>query len=236
MEGIYDALIRPKQLLHNFGKFNSWFIVMSSTKKPNQLPDRKTLQSICKAIAVVDAILSQDWEYRYFSYNCKWAKDEEFFEMRDGEGSRMLILFHKAGCVINGFDAELSKRDKKQLTKGLPKIYQEFIFGEPVKTYGTTFCLWTTEQEEWVVGEITDYKDSSKDFLSFLNKEPKNYIEWATEYFAGSYKKSGIPTETVQKIYNSEVITKEMVLSIVDTLDWNQLKEDLAEINYPFKF
>jgi hypothetical protein len=210
---------------------------MSSTKKPNNLPDRKTLQSICKAISVVDAILSQDWEYRYFSYNCKWAKDEEFFEMRDGEGSRMLILFQKEGCVINGFDVELVKRNIKQLTKGLPKVYHEFIFGEPVKTYGTTFCLWTNEQEKWMVGDITDYKDNSKEFLSFLDTKPKNYIEWASDYFEGSYKKSGISLEAVQKIYNGEVLTKVMVQSIVDGLEnWDQLKEDLVEINYPFKF
>lgn len=210
---------------------------MSSTKKPHKLPDRQTLQSICKAISVADAILSQEWEYRYFSYNCKWGKDEEFFEMRDGEGSRMLVLFHQKGSVINGFDAELPKRDKALLTKGLPEIYHDFIFGEPVKSYGTTFCLWTDQDDKWVVGEVDDFKDNSKDFLSFLDKDADNYIEWATEYFEGSYNESGIPIETIQKLYQGELLTREMVLSMVDELkDWDQLEEDLAEINYPYQF
>lgn len=210
---------------------------MPSTKDPTSLPTRKALQGICKAISVVDAILSADWQYRYFSYNCKWTKDEEFFEMRDGEGCHMLVLFHKKGCVINGVDPEVPKADKKQLTKGLPKIYEEFIFGEPVKSFGTTFCLWTNEHEQWQTGEIKNYKDNSKDFLNFFSPKPHQYIEWATHYFEGSFKEGGIPLNTVTKIYKGEMLTKKMVLSIVnDHEDWNQLKEDLEEINYPFKF
>jgi len=210
---------------------------MSSTKEPNLLPGRKNLQTICKAISVLDAILSPEWEYRYFSYNSKWAKDEEFFELRDGEGSHMLVLFHKKGCVINGFDPDFQGRDKNKLTKGLPEVYKEFIFGEPVKSIGTTFCIWTNESEEWQVGEINNYDDNSEEFLSFFEDDPQTYIDWATDYFEGLYKKSGIDENTVEKIYNGETLTKEMVLTIVDKLeDWKQLEADLKEINYPYKF
>jgi hypothetical protein len=68
---------------------------MISTKNYRLLPDRKTLQSICKAISVLDAILSQEWEYRYYSYNKRWTEDEEFCEMQDGSGDQMLILFRQ---------------------------------------------------------------------------------------------------------------------------------------------
>lgn len=210
---------------------------MSSTKQPQLLPNREKLQAVCKAISVVDAILSQEWEYRYFSYNNKWAAGEEFFEMRDGEGSRMLVLFHKEGCVINGFDAEVKKRNKTELTQGLPTIYHPFIFGEPVKSYGTTFCLWTNQKEEWEVGKIKDAEDNSEDFLAFFEEDPTTYVEWATDYFEGSYVKSGIPIATVTKIYQGQVLTKKMVLTIVDELeDWKQLETDLKEIGYPFNF
>ena len=210
---------------------------MISTKDFNLLPDRKTLQTICKAISVLDAIISQEWEYRYYSYNNKWADNEEFCEMRNGSGDQMLILFRQDGCVINGFAHEFEQQDKEKLTKNLPSIFDEFIFGEPVKTIGTTFCLWTTEQKKWQVGQIENYKDNSEEMLNIFDGQPQTYIDWATDYFEESYNESGIPLDTVSKIYSGQTLTKEMVFSVVDELeDWEQLETDLNEIGYPYNF
>ena len=210
---------------------------MISTKDYSLLPDRKTLQAICKAISVLDAIISQEWEYRYYSYNSEWAENGEFCEMRNGSGDQMLILFRQDGCVINGFAHEFEQEDKRKLTTNLPSIFDEFIFGEPVKTIGTTFCLWTTEQGKWTIGQVENYDDNSEEMLNIFDGNPQTYVDWATDYFEDSYIESGIPLDTVTKIYNGQTLTKEMVLTIVDELeDWEQLEADLNEINYPFNF
>ncbi|WP_320052494.1 hypothetical protein [uncultured Acetobacteroides sp.] len=215
---------------------------MISTKKLNLLPDRIKLQTICKAISVLDAILSQEWEYRYYSYNNQWADNEEFCEMRNGEGDQMLILFTQNGCVINGFAHELYdyKEElpaKEKLTQKLPEIFSEFIFGEPVQSVGTTFCIWITEQNNWQIGELEHFRDGSDDLLKIFDENPQTYIDWATEYFEGSYIESGIPLETASKIYNGQTLTKKMVLTIVEKLeDWKQLETDLNEIGYPYDF
>ena len=210
---------------------------MISTKDLNQLPDRKTLQKICKAISVLDAIISQEWQYRYYSYNNEWASDEEFCEMRNGSGDQMLILFRQDGCIINGFSHEFNQQDKQKLTKHLPSIFDIFIFGEPVKSVGTTFCLWTTEQKKWQVGQIENHEDNSEEMLSIFDGRPQTYIDWATDYFEEGYKESGIPLDTVTKVYSGQTLTKEMVLSIVDELeDWEQLESDLNEIGYSYNF
>ena len=210
---------------------------MISTKDFNLLPNQKRLQTICKAISVLDAIISQEWEYRYYSYNNKWADDEEFFEMRDGSGDQMLILFKQDGCVINGFAHEYPQQEKQKLTKNLPAMFNEFMFDEPVKTIGTTFCLWTTGNTSWQLGQMESYEDGSGEMLNIFDGNPQTYMDWATEYFEGSYVQSGIPLETVTKIYNGEILTKEMVLTIVEELeDLEQLEADLDEIGYPYKF
>lgn len=216
---------------------------MISTKNINKLPSKDLLQKICKAISVLDAIISQEWEYRYYSYNSEWAEKEEFFEMRNGCGDQMLILFLENSCVINGFAHELYDFEddlpaKSKLTKELPEKFNEFIFGEPVKTIGTTFCIWTNEVEKWEIGDLENiYEDGSEEMLTIFDGNPQTYIDWATEYFESSYKESGIPLETVTEIYNGKTLTKEMVLSIVDDLeDWKQLEDDLKEINYDFDF
>lgn len=215
---------------------------MTSTQNLNLFPDRIKLQTICKAISVLDAILSQEWEYRYYSYNNQWADNEEFCEMRNGEGDQMLILFLQDGCVINGFAHELYDYEenlpaKEKLTQELPEIFNEFIFGEPVQSIGTTFCIWSTGENKWQIGELEHFQDGSDDMLDIFDGNPQTYIDWATEYFDESYVESGIPLETVSKIYNGETLTKEMVLTIVEELeDWKQLETDLKEIGYPYDF
>jgi hypothetical protein len=210
---------------------------MISTRDYSLLPDRNALQSICRAISVLDAIISPEWEYRYYSYNNKWAENEEFFEMRNGSGDQMLILFRQDGCVINGFAHEFEQQYKEKLTQNLPEIFNEFIFGEPIKSIGTTFCLWSIEQKKWQVGQIKSFKDNSEKMLNIFDGNPQTYIDWASGYFEESYKESGISLETVEKIYSGKTLTKQMVLTIVDELDdWEQLESDLIEIGYPYNF
>ncbi|KIA99978.1 hypothetical protein OA93_04005 [Flavobacterium sp. KMS] len=210
---------------------------MISTKDFKLLPNKNSLQNICKAISVLDAIICQEWEYRYYSYNSKWGEGEEFFEMRDESGDLMNILFLENHCVINGFAHEYQHNEKSDLTKNLPEIYNDFIFGEPVASFGTTFCLWTNETENWEVGTIEDYNDNSAELLTIFDGNPQTYIDWASEYFDESYKETGIPLKTVTEIYQGKILTKEMVLSIVDEIeDWELLEEDLKEINYEYDF
>ncbi|SHM81676.1 hypothetical protein [Flavobacterium chilense] len=210
---------------------------MISTKNFSSLPNKNKLQQICKAISVLDAIICQEWEYRYYSYNSKWGEGEEFCEMRNGSGDLMNILFVDNKCVISGFAHEYQNNEKKEVTKNLPEIYTEFIFGEPVKSYGTTFCLWLNENNEWQTGNIKDYNDNSEEMLEIFDSNPQTYINWASEYFEESYKETGIPLETVTKIYGGETLTKEMILSIVNEIeDWELLESDLKEINYPYNF
>ncbi|MET1055358.1 MAG: hypothetical protein ABWY16_08630 [Pedobacter sp.] len=208
---------------------------MVNTKYLQSLPDSKKLQSACKAMAVLDAILCQEWVYRYHSYNNDWSEDEEFFEMRNGEGDQLLILFKAEGTVINGFSADAEQGDKTQLTKGIPEAFHEFMFGEPVNSAGTTFCVWKTENQEWETGIPAAGDDHSEELLSPLDGNPETYVKWATDYFRGSYREEGISLETVTAIFNQEPLSREMVLSLVPVLeDWDLLLEDLAEVSFPY--
>ncbi len=206
---------------------------MISTKDYQLLPDSKTLQTICKALSVLDAILCQKWEYRYYSYNAQWADQEEVCEMRNGQGDQMLILFLRQDCAINGYVHEIKQPHKQQITENLPTLFDEFIFGEPVNTIGTTFCLWTTDRSSWQTGQLDGSDDNSEEMLSIFDGNPQTYIDWASEY----YEESGISLKTVRQIYAGQPLTRAMVLSVVDELtDWSQLELDLQEINYPYNF
>ncbi len=209
---------------------------MISSKTPLFLPNTKTLQRVCKAISVLDAIICQEWESRYYSYNCQWNIDEEFCEMRNAEGSQILILFQKEACVINGYSPEYKEPKKSRLTQNLPSVFDEFIFGEPVATIGTTFCIWNIDNE-WKTGQLNKADDGSEELLSIFDGKPESYISWASDYFEGYYKENGILIDVVREIYEGKTLTKDMIFAIVDKIeDWDLLISDLAEIDYPYHF
>ncbi|MBC6988325.1 hypothetical protein [Hymenobacter sp. BT491] len=210
---------------------------MLSTANYRDLPDQADLQRICKAISVLDALNSPEWEYRYYFYNKDWAEGEEMFEMRDGEGDQMLILFRAEGCVINGYAPEYDQPDKNKLTRGLPAVFDEFMFGEPVSSIGTTFCLWYTAAHKWQLGQLGEDDDASEDFLDILDSNPQTYIEWASEYYDENQDRPAPSLAAVASLYRGETLTKKLVFAIVPVVeDWLQLESNLQEIGYPFDF
>lgn len=243
-----------------------------SSENLNLLPNSSELQKICKSISTLEAILCPEWEYRYYSYQKDWSDTEEFCEMRDGTGNKMLIIFTRKGTCINGFAKESemngwksipikqkksfteklfgSKKEiKTELTQiipkgvvdNLPKVFNEFIFGEPVKSIGTTFCIWQTETDNnWKIGKVDlpkdEYKDGSNDLLQLLDGKPLTYKNWAEEYYEENFEENELKLELVEKVYKGTIITKELVLELNPELeDFEQLKSDLNEIGYEHK-
>lgn len=197
-----------------------------------KLPSKEILQKTCKAISVLDAILCSEWEYRFYSYNSRWSEDEEFCEMQDMEGERFQILFKEEGCVINGVHNGYKDADKSILTEGLPEVYQEFLFGEPVAFYGTNFCIWTDGRGKWQYNE-TGEADGKEELLYILDGNPITYKQWAEEYF----EVEGIPLDIIEQIYRGETLTESMVMAVNPEMEnWEQLISDLEEINYTFDF
>ncbi|WP_426060779.1 hypothetical protein [Hymenobacter sp. B1770] len=210
---------------------------MISTQEYSALPDAASLKRLSKALAVLDAINSQDVEYRYYTYNAAWGEGEEVLEMSDGEGDQMLILFRPEGCVINGYLDGYDQPDKTQVTRGLSEYFDDFIFGEPVNSIGTTFCLWYTAAHGWQTGLVENEDDGSEELLFMLDGNPETYAEWADEYYGEETDRSPIDVAAVAKIYQGETLTKAIVLGIVDELEnWAQLEEDLQAIGYSYDF
>ena len=210
---------------------------MLSTTNYAALPPAPALQRLCRALAVLDALNSPEWEYRYYSYNPAWAEGEAVFEMRDGEGDQLLVLFRAEGCVINGFMHEYEQLDKALVTKGLPAYFEEFMMGEPVASIGTTFCLWYTPAQGWQTGNIENADDGSEELLYIFDNDPATYAEWATEYYTDETDRRPVTAAAVAPIYQHETLTKARALAVAEEVpDWTMLAADLQEIGYPYEF
>ena len=217
------------------------------------IPNIDELKKLCKSISTLDAIICQEWEYRYYSYQKNWdvSAGEECMEMRNGSGDHFLVLFTRNGAIINGQAHESVMSNWTELKQNiwpcivdkLPNEFKHFIFGEPIKSIGTTFCIWRKYSDStWQKGDLVypddNYKDGSEDLLHILDNNPKTYHQFAVDYYEDQFEfdPEKLSLDLVQYIYNHNQLTKEIVLRINPNLaDMEKLKEDLDEIGYPYK-
>ncbi|NVO86642.1 hypothetical protein [Hymenobacter terrestris] len=208
---------------------------MLSTHDPSGLPPAADLQRLGQALAMLDAINSPDPEYRYYTYDPEWDADEQLLEMNDGEGDQLLVLFRPEGCCINGVLAGYEAPAKNELTRGLPAAFEEFMFGEPVDSIGTTFCLWYTPAHGWQTGVINkDEDDGSEDLLAIFDQNPETYADWANGYYLDETEREPLDVADVARFYQHEPLTQATAQALnADLTDWPQLAADAEQIGYP---
>jgi len=133
---------------------------------------------------------------------------------------------------------ELTQKIPSGIVDELPSIFKEFVFGDPVKSIGTTFCIWQTEADKkWKIGKVElpkdEYKDGSSDLLKLLDGKPLTYKKWAEKYYEENFEENELSLELVENIFNGTEITKDIVRKINPELeDYVKLKSDLEEIGY----
>ena len=209
---------------------------MISTHHLN-LPAPAELQRLCQALAALDAINSPEAEYRYYTYTPEWGESEAVFEMSDGEGDQLLVLFRPEGCVLNGYLLGYDEPFKPDLIRELPAAFQEFMLGEPVASIGTTFCLWHTPEAGWQVGTIEDEDNGSEELLGIFDNQPATYAEWATEYYTDETDRAPITAAAVAPVYMHETLTKAHVQALnAELTNWPALAAELEVIGYPYDF
>src|SRR4051794_4974349 len=79
---------------------------MINTRDLSSLPGVDRLRAVLQSMAMLDAILYPEWQFRYYSFNAGWAPGEQMGSMRNGSGDDFFALFNAAGCWIKGFAHE----------------------------------------------------------------------------------------------------------------------------------
>jgi hypothetical protein len=214
---------------------------MISSRHLNALPGIDELKLCCQSVALLDAVVMEDWEYRYYSFDAHWGDKEMLASMRDGSGDSYFILFNSAGAIIKGFAHESSMAryavDSGQVWPGvLDQVPPEFeqVLKDPASVIEeTTFCIWRKyEDPKWQTGEIEfpdeADPDGSADLLFMLDGNPKTYQQWASEYYELT-----IPLDAVTEVYEHKPLTQRLVSRLNSERLLDDLKSDLDEIGYP---
>jgi len=207
-----------------------------------RLPGIVQLKRLCQSLAALDAVMSPEWEYRYFSFNSRWADEEMMASMRDGSGDEYFILFNSQGAIMKGFAHESPmspwsnqpERVWPGVLDSVPAEFAEFLTEAAFSMEETTFCIWRrNDDDSWQTGEIQYPEepdpDGSDDLLFALDGDPESYKEFAENYYERS-----IDLSAVQSIYQHQPMTIEIAKTLNPEVELESLRSDLEEIEYQF--
>lgn len=213
---------------------------MISSRSLRELPNVDELKRTCQSLALLDAIVMADWEYRYYSFDANWGDDESLASMRDGSGDAFFILFNSAGAIVKGYAHESAMAqhsvDTGEVWPGvLNEVPPEFeaVLNDPAfVAEETSFCVWRKRGDlAWQTGKIefpdSDYADGSEELLAILDGKPETYAAWASEYY-----ERPIPVEAVREIYAHKPLTQQLVSRLNPDRSLEDLESDLDEIGY----
>lgn len=214
-----------------------------STRDLSRLGSLATVERLAQSVALLDAILSPDWEYRFFSFNAAWdpTNRERMASMRDGSGDGYFAVFSPVGAILKGFahDCPMSPwaAEEKRVWPGVldeaPPAFAAFVAEPAFSMADTTFCIWrTSEDSDWNCGRIEypqgDDPDGSENLLWMLDAEPLTYQTFSEKYYERS-----VNIEAVRQIYDYTLLTEDLARQFSHDLSWDALKKDALEIGYP---
>lgn len=202
----------------------------------DSLPGIQEMLQLSQALAVLDAILCPEWEYRYFSFNASWGENQRLGSMRNGEGDDWLVYFNDLGAVIKGFAHQSPMATDcpwPGVLDHLPDEFSDFRNEAAFSIPQTTFCLWRlNDDSSWNVGPVelpegTD-PDGSKLLLPFLDGNPETYRQWGESYYAAR-----INPRAVEHIYRHDPLNPFIIKSLNMDVQLDEVRHEIQEIGYP---
>jgi hypothetical protein len=210
---------------------------MISTRDLSAMPDIVTFRRLAKSLAMLDAILSPEWENRYYSCDSRWGGGDLMASMRDGSGDHWFALFSANGVVLHGLAHEAPMFRMNDPWPGtfdaLPPELASFVSEPAFDTRNSTFCIWRLAGAAgWERGPVRfpagDDPDGSAELLGILDGRPETYRAFAEEYYDAV-----IPLAAVEAIYRHQPLTTALVHQLNPNASLEELRDAVDEIGYP---
>ena len=210
---------------------------MISTRNLEELPDIPTLRRLTRSLAVLDAILSPEWESRYYSFDSHWGDGELMASMRNGQGDDWFCLFTRAAVVVIGLDHEAPMFQLGNPWPGvidaLPSELAAAVDEPAFDARNCTFCVWRrTAGARWEHGPVQfpdgDDPDGSAQLLQILDGRPESYHAFAADYY-----EVDLPLDAVRAVYRHQPLTPELLAQLDPGVTVDMIRQDVAEIGYP---
>ncbi|TDR27846.1 hypothetical protein [Hydromonas duriensis] len=199
------------------------------------IPNPNELLKLSQSLALLDAIICPEWEYRYFSFNSKWSSSEKMASMRDGEGSDYFILWGPSYCAIK---AKYSDSSNEYVAKFEPSINVQmpdelivlFVNELAFSMQDASFIYWYDFTKHFWIKALVEKQgeDGSIKLLQWFINSAYTYKEWADDYYEIS-----LDLEICKKIFDHAPLTETEVKAINKDIDFSLLSNEISEIGYP---
>ncbi len=198
---------------------------MAKRSKVPSLPAPVELERICKGLAALDAMICDDWENRYYSFNTAWNKraKERMASMRNGSGDDWFIVFSPAGVFVKAFWHEYPQEDADAIFAGIPKPFAKQRNDGAFSADEVTFGGWHDGKTWTLRGNAKPMVED----LQILSGDPAAY----REYVAAVHEVK-LPIDAITKILAGTKLDAKLVAKISTERTLAELKADLAEIGY----
>ena len=217
---------------------------MISTRDLTSLPKPDALRRLLQALALLDAILEEEWQYRYYSFNSKWSATEQMGSMRNGSGDDFFAVFDSSGCFFRGFDHESRMTPWREtpptiwtgVLDAVPLQFENSLKEPAFHMEDTTFCIWCLAGDSaWSCGLIEfpaneNDPDGSLWMLSALDGNPETYQLFVKEYY-----ELDVELDAISRVFGHEPLSVELLRLFPSSRDFQNVIADAEEIGYPIK-
>lgn len=222
-----------------------------STRNLCALPSPPRLRQLTQSIALLDEILCEDWEFRYYSFDPAWGEDGEMASMRNGSGDQWFLWFGDPGLVLLGFDHEASPmtpwaRDDRSLWPGLIDGFPaalRYALSEPAfDPENLTFLIWRLAEdaryhigpiafpERTVVEPFASDPDASAMLLAILDDNPSTYANWARDYYEVK-----VDLSSVKKVYAHQPLDRDVVRKLNPEAAFDSIVQSARAMGFPVR-
>jgi hypothetical protein len=213
---------------------------MISTRNLTDLPDIRSFRRLTRSLATLDAIMSPEWESRYYSFDSHWGNGAMMASMRNGSGDHWFALITSLGVALHGRAHESPAFRPGSPWPGifdsLPSEFRDDFLMEPAfDTANSSFCIWRRATDDrWSTGAVQlppgDDPDGSEELLSILAGDPQLYVTFSAEYY-----ERVVDVSDVAAIYRHEALTDAIAQRLNPEVGLESLAADIAEIGYQEK-
>ena len=205
---------------------------------PQSLPDPRTLGNRAMALAMLDAIICPEFQYRYFSYDANWGSGEQVAVMRNGDGDHWFLHMSNSGAAIKGYVQELPRGKSRvmalEVQRRVPEQFGAFLH-EPAFAMDAVSYFYYRRAGDLAWSRVAHpdaglakWSDGSADYLSILLAPASCYYHFATDYF-----ECEPPLLSIEHIYALAPLTAAIVKSLNPQMTLDQARAAADAIGYP---
>jgi len=190
------------------------------------------------ALAMLDAIICPEAEYRYFSYDPNFAPGQHVAAMKNGEGDHWYLHLSSAGAIIKGHVQDLPRGESRamalQAQAVVPEDFGALLHEPRFAMDCVSFCYWRRGADLlWNKLAHPDPRmahryDGSEDYLSILLAPASCYYEYAVDYF-----ECDPPLASIEHLYAHAPLSTAIVKSLNPQATLSDALLAAERIGYP---